>query len=101
MPAITYPSTSPYFTTGQTSWYTGPISWRDIPPDATDLYIEKLDKKYENRPDRLSYDLYNTPAYWWVFMVRNMDVIRDPIWDMNAGISIYVPSATYLQTLIG
>jgi hypothetical protein len=101
MSVINFPSTSPYFTTGQTSWYTGPINFRAIPPDTNDSFIPSLDKKYENRPDRLSQDLYNTPAYWWVFMVRNMDTIRDPIWDMVAGISIYVPSASYLQSIVG
>jgi hypothetical protein len=101
MSKVNFPSTSPYFTTPQTSWYTSAMAWRSIPPDASDSYISSLDKKYENRPDRLSYDLYNTPAYWWVFQVRNMDVIRDPIWDMTAGIAIYVPSASYLHSLIG
>lgn len=101
MSIISFPSTSPYFTTDQTSWYTGPINWRAIPANSNDFYIASLDKKYENRPDRLSYDLYNTPAYWWVFMVRNMDTIRDPIWDMTAGISIYAPSASYLQSIVG
>jgi hypothetical protein len=101
MSTITFPSTSAYYNTPQTSWYTGPFVWRDIPPDATDTFIPSLDKKYENRPDKLSYDLYGTVAYWWVFLVRNIDVIRDPIWDMEAGISIYTPSLAVLQTIVG
>lgn len=34
-------------------------------------------------------------------MVRNMDVIRDPIWDFQAGIQIYVPSDTRLKQILG
>ena len=60
-----------------------------------------LSKKYENRPDTLSYDLYGTPAYWWVFMVRNPNTIKDPIWDMVAGASIIVPSLQTLQQALG
>lgn len=77
------------------------MTWRDIPPDSSDSFITSLDKKYENRPDRLSQDLYGTIGYWWIFQVRNMDVIRDPIWDLTAGMSLYVPSLERLKTLIG
>jgi hypothetical protein len=101
MSVINFPSTSAYYETLQTNWYTAQFVWRAIPADTTDSYIYALDKKYENRPDLLSYDLYATPAYWWIFMVRNMNVIRDPIWDMVAGISIWVPTTTYLQSVLG
>jgi hypothetical protein len=53
------------------------------------------------RPDLLSYDLYGSVAYWWIFLARNINVIRDPIWDMVAGMAIYVPTASRIQTLIG
>lgn len=101
MSKIVFPSSSPYYTTSQTSWYTGPIDYRDIPADSSDLYIAALDPRFANRPDLLSYELYQTPAYWWVFMVRNIDIIRDPIWDMVAGMSIYVPTKARIQSLLG
>jgi hypothetical protein len=101
MSKVTFPSTSPYYDTPQTSWYTGPIVWRAIPADPSDSIITSLDKKYEHRPDMLSYDLYGTIGYWWIFLVRNINVIRDPIWDMVPGIQIYVPTLARLQTLIG
>jgi hypothetical protein len=101
MTKIVYPASSPYYSTPQTSWYTGPIDYRDIPADSSDLFIETLDRRFEHRPDLLSYELYQTPAYWWVFMVRNIDLIRDPIWDMVAGMSMYAPSKARIQSLLG
>lgn len=100
MPKITYPASSPYSDTGQTNWYLGPIRLRVIPPSANDQAIP-IPAKYDTRPDLMSYDLYGTPAYWWVFMVRNMDLIRDPIWDFKAGMTINVPSAERIRTLLG
>jgi len=95
-----YSSASPYFETPQTYWYMLPINLREIPPDTSDTLIT-LSSKYHNRPDLLSYDLYNTPSYWWIFMVRNMDLIRDPLWDFNSGMSVWVPSASRLHQLLG
>ena len=101
MSQVNFPSISAYYTTPQTSWYTGPIDLRLIPSDSSDMYIGSLDQRYQYKPDLLSYDLYQTPGYYWVFMVRNMEVIRDPIWDQLAGISIYVPTLSRLQSLLG
>lgn len=57
--------------------------------------------QYQYRPERLSNDLYGSPVYWWVFMQRNIDLIRDPIWDLVTGMTIVVPSASYIKTLLG
>jgi hypothetical protein len=54
--------------------------------------IITLGTKYVNRPDLLSFDLYGTSGYWWIFSVRNPDQIKDPIYDMQAGMTIYAPS---------
>jgi hypothetical protein len=95
-----YDSSSPYYGTPQTNWYLAPIKYRDIPPHASDRYVV-IDAMYEFRPDNLSTTLYNNPKYWWIFMARNIDVIRDPIWDLKSGIFIYVPTLDRLQQLIG
>ena len=47
--------------------------------------------KYHKRPDLLSYEKYGTPDFWWVFMIRNKDVLNDPIDDFNSGKSIFIP----------
>lgn len=99
MSIVNYSSSSPYADTGQTNWYLDLLSYRDIGRDSTDT-IQTLVQKYENRPDLLSYDLYGTPNYWWVFMIVNPNVIKDPIYDMTVGISIYCPTAARLTQVL-
>lgn len=91
MPRVDYRSTSPYFETPQLTWRLGRYVHRPVPVTSTDTEIT-IDPKYHNRPDKLSHDLYGTPDYYWVFMARNMNLIRDPIWDLKAGMRIFVPS---------
>lgn len=100
MSKIVYPRTSPYASSGQTSWYMSNYKHRPIPRDGRDEYI-MLEAKHQYRPDILSQELYNTPALWWVFMVRNMNSIRDPINDFVAGKYIFVPAYGHLKTVLG
>jgi hypothetical protein len=98
MAKTAYDATSPYYSTPQTRWYLGPIKLRNILPDLSDQTMV-VAAKYHNRPDLLSYDLYGTPAYWWVFMLCNMDLIRDPIWDLTSGMTIRAPAASRLISI--
>ncbi|ASV44766.1 baseplate wedge subunit [Agrobacterium phage Atu_ph07] len=91
MTEVKYRSGSPYAATPQTSWYLENLVLRQIDRAPSDKKIT-LHPKYENRPYNLSYDLYGTRDFWWVFMVLNIDIIRDPIYDFKAGIEIYVPT---------
>jgi hypothetical protein len=100
MTRINYPASSPYALTPQTSWYISNYVARRIPASGDDT-IMTLSKKYEYRPDTLSYDLYGTPAYWWIFSVRNRDIIQDPVWDLVAGTVITVPSLANLKKSLG
>jgi hypothetical protein len=84
-------SNSPYFKTPIKDFYLDVWKKRNIPASADDQLIT-LEAKYEGRPDLLSYDLYGTPRLWWVFAVRNMDLLVDPIEDMKAGITIFAPT---------
>lgn len=95
-----YKKPSPFYTTKQTSWFLEPINFRVIPRDSSDEIIV-LEHKYQHRPDLLSYDLYGTPDYWWIFSVVNQDAIKDPIYDMTTGLQIYVPVADRLTRLMG
>lgn len=99
MTRVDYRKKSPYSSTPQTSWYLDNLVLKNIPNDPTDT-IMVLDSKYNERPDLLSHNLYGTRDYWWVFMVMNMDVIRDPIYDFKTGISIYVPTKDRLDTFV-
>lgn len=47
---------------------------------------------FNQRPDLLSQQEYGTPALWWVFTIRNPDLIIDPINDFVAGLQIYIPN---------
>lgn len=100
MPVIKYPSTSPYAVTPQASWRIGLYRHRPIPPDPSDTNYP-VPAKYHNRPDRLANDLYGTDDYWWVFQVRNINLIRDAFFDLKAGMTIVVPSPEHLRKVLG
>jgi hypothetical protein len=97
---INYGLTSPYYSTSQNSGYLDIISFRDIPVRQDDVLFE-LTTNYEYRPDLLAKDAYNDVNLWWVFAVRNKSIILDPIFDMQAGIKIYIPQLQTLKTVLG
>ena len=95
-----YGATSPYYSTTQSKGHLDIVNFRNITPNVDDVLFE-LTKKYEYRPDALAYDLYGDVTLWWIFSVRNSDVIQDPIFDMTAGLKIYLPSSTSLKNSLG
>lgn len=95
-----YPRSSPYASTPQTSFAIGIYRHRPIPSHIDDREIT-ISSKYVNRPDLLSYDLYGSPEYWWIFAVRNPNIIRDSIWDLVLDTKVMVPSDEYLRRVIG
>ena len=64
---------------------------REILPRSDDLYVQ-VSSKYHLRPDRLAYDLYETSNLFWVFAMRNKDILIDPIEDFKSGTRIFIPS---------
>lgn len=99
MTKVTYLKSSPYQGTQQVNRYLEYLDfWAgvDIAPSNDDTLMI-LETKYTKRPDLLSFDLYQTPQLWWTFMVRNPDVIRDPINDFLPGIAIYAPNKEQLK----
>lgn len=93
---ITYPVHSPYAETPQSTMFIGRYVHREIARDEKDIAVT-LTAKHHLRPDILSNEQYGTPVYWWVFMQRNLNVIRDPIWDFTVGKTIMVPSRESLS----
>lgn len=89
MTTTKYSNTSPYYETGQTSWYLGVMTPRNIPALDSDQLIT-IKGAYVMRPDILSYQLYQTTRLWWVFSMRNPNIIKDPIYDFVEGIQIYI-----------
>ena len=97
----TYSSTSPWYNTALSQDnYLNIMAKRSIPSDPDDLIFE-ISPQYTFRPDLLSFDLYGSPKLWWVFAMRNMDVIKDPVFDFTAGTKIYVPKKSVLTSIIG
>ena len=95
-----YDSTSPYYNTGYTQFYRGPLVNRPIPklPDDRQMIINQT---YQYRPDMLAFDLYETPSLWWVFYQRNPNTLQAPPLDFAAGVTIYVPKITTLREVLG
>lgn len=97
-----YKSTSPYYKTRQRNKivsYLGSWKPRTIPRDNTDIPIIITDK-FKERPDLLSYELYGTPYLWWVFAVRNPNLIKDPIYDLVINLEIFAPTKERLQSIL-
>lgn len=100
---VTYTKGSPYFNTEQRNdlvSYLGFMEFRDIPSDATDMAIS-VSTKFHQRPDLLSNDLYGTPELWWIFIVRNPDQMVDPIYDLVAGLDLFVPTKQRVLASVG
>ena len=100
MTKFTFSAASPYALTPQSNWSIGLYNHRSISPDGSDRLFA-IDPKYNNRPDLHAYDLYGDAELYWVFMVRNMNLIRDPLWDHEAGKEIYFPTKERLRKVLG
>jgi hypothetical protein len=95
-----YPSTSPWATTRQNNLYLELLDIRPVPSESDDfLYV--IENHYTHRPDLLAYDLYGNAKLWWVFVQRNMSVLKDPIYDFEPGVSIYIPKKSNLEKYLG
>lgn len=96
-----YPASSPYYNTDiVNNQYLDIMSNRPIPMDPSDIYWE-ITPVYEYRPDLLAYDLYNNSTLWWVFAMRNPNMLKDPYFDFVSGINIYLPKASSINQVLG
>jgi hypothetical protein len=82
--------TSQYLLTPVTDFYLDLWVPRTVPASDYDTVIT-IPANMDKRPDLLSQQQYGTPRLWWVFAVRNPDILLDPIGDFTAGVEIYVP----------
>lgn len=99
MATVSYSGLSPWALTKQNNLYLETLVIRPVPAESDDFYYQ-IESQYTFRPDLLSYDLYGTPKLWWVFMQRNMEVIRDPIFDFVPGVKIFIPKKSNLQQFL-
>ena len=82
------------------SFYTG-LNYNKLPviKESISATTITLSEKYNMRPDLLSYDLYGSVDFWWVFSLRNVNIIKDPINDFKPGVSIKAPSPQTIERL--
>ena len=97
---MNYSNLSLYASTEMANGYLDILNFRDIQP-ASDDYLFTVTQQYSLRPDLLAYDYYGEPNLWWVFAVRNKDVLLDPVYDMLAGQRIYIPSNQRIREYLG
>ena len=97
---VKYKKTSPWAATKQNRLYLDILSIRPVPAESDDFrYV--IENQYRHRPDLLAFDLYGDPKLWWVFVQRNMDVIKDCIYDFEPGTVIFIPKKSNLQNFLG
>ena len=96
-----YIGTSPWFNTQiNNGQYLDVLKIRPIPAETDDV-LYTVQVQYTHRPDLLAFDLYGDKNLWWVYAQRNMEIIKDPIFDLEAGIQIYVPKGAALTRVLG
>jgi hypothetical protein len=97
---VEYNSDSPWFNTAiVNNQYLDTLEIRPVPASSDDSRYT-IEPTYTYRPDLLAYDLYDNHKLWWVFSQRNLDILRDPIYDFVAGTTIYLPQRRYLQEFL-
>jgi hypothetical protein len=95
-----YAKTSPWSDTRQNNFYLDLLEIRPVPSEPDDFrYV--IENQYRHRPDLLAYDVYGNAKLWWVFVQRNMSVLKDPIYDFEPGVIIFLPKKTNLQKFLG
>jgi hypothetical protein len=95
-----YSKFSPYYSTKQNNLYLELLEIRPVPAEPDD-YRYEIENQFKHRPDLLAYLVYGNAKLWWVFTQRNMDVLKDPIFDFVPGTVIYLPKKENLQRFLG
>lgn len=98
MATVQYSPNSPYYQTTFNGNSLDVATLPQITPKPDDV-IFVINDIYRYRPDLLAYDLYGSAEYWWVFALRNPNVIQDPIFSMKIGTRIYLPSKDVVSNL--
>ena len=92
---------SPYARTAvNRSGYLDILSPRPVPVNKEDILFE-ITTEYTYRPDLLAHISYGRKDLWWVFAQRNMDILKDPVFDFVAGTKIFLPDPSALKNTLG
>jgi len=76
------------------------LVFRTVPASRDDIFYT-LESRFTYRPDLLANAIYGDPKLWWVFMNRNLDIIRDPIFDFVPGLQFYIPKKENVARIVG
>ena len=95
-----YKPASPYYNTPTWGQFLDVWKGVTIAADPSDARYQ-IDPPYNRRPDLLAYDMYGDTNLWWVFSVRNPDVLLDPIFSFIAPTIIYVPTKSVVHAALG
>jgi hypothetical protein len=95
-----YSNYSPYADTDLSKGYLDVMNFRTVPAEANDVLFT-VTASYTHRPDLLAYDLYQNSSLWWVFAQRNPSVLKDPIYDLEPGVQIYLPKLSSMKQTLG
>jgi len=95
-----YSNTSPYSATDQSKGYLDVMKWRSVPAEKDDILFT-VTHSYTHRPDLLAHDLYSDSKLWWVFAARNPSVLKDPVFDLEPGVKIYLPKMSAMKQTLG
>lgn len=97
---MTYSQSSPYFSTSISNGFLGPMAHRAIPKSSDDIQYT-IRGVHALRPDLLAFDLYRDAGLWWVFAARNPNTLEDPVFDFQAGVTIYLPKLEAIKLALG
>ena len=100
MANASYSRSSPYFKTRKYGTFLDVLEKRSIYFRKDDV-VYTIERAYEYRPDLLAFDLYGDAGLWWVFAIRNPNVITDPLGDFVAGLTIRIPKKVDLDSALG
>ena len=95
-----YSQLSPYANTRENSLFLELLQIRPVPAEPDD-FLYTIENQYEHRPDLLAFDVYGESKLWWVFVQRNLSVLKDPIFDFTPGTKIYLPKQSNLKQYLG
>ena len=73
---------------------------RAVPVNKEDILFT-ITSEYTYRPDLLAHITYGRKDLWWVFAQRNMDILKDPVFDFVAGTKIFLPDPNSLRNTLG
>lgn len=82
------------------SQYLDILTIRPVPITQEDI-LYTIESHYHLRPDLLAFDLYSSSRLWWIFAQRNLDVIKDPVYDFVLGTTIYLPDPSAVKRHLG